>query len=473
VNAPHEVNTPREVSVPREASVLRDLLRLATPVLISQLAVMANGVVDTLMAGWLSATDLASIGLGTSIYIIAYVSLLSVLMGLSPIAAQHYGAQRFAAIGVAFRQSILLALGLGVVGAALLLQTDLWLGLSAPPPEVASRVADYLQWCALGVVPALLVRAFSALCTAVSLPRIVMWINLGMLLLKVPLNAALMYGVDAVGLEGLGAPGAACSTCILSFAAAGTALLLARKDRRLEAFGLRGSLRPQSAQLRELLAIGLPIGGTAFVDVSAFASIALLVAQFGQVASASQQIASSLTGVVYMFSLALGSATMVLTAQRLGAGKLREARAVAYTGLRAALAVAAVLAAALWLARNILAAAYTSDSAVRDAAIPLIGLLAVYQALDSLQLQYAFVLRAHKRTALPFWIYVGSLWGIGLGGGAWLTFHAFAGLIHDARAFWWAGIAACAVASMALGALCARTWQDAAAGGEQPRRSFV
>lgn len=207
MNAPHEVNTPREVSVPREASVLRDLLRLATPVLISQLAVMANGVVDTLMAGWLSATDLASIGLGTSIYIIAYVSLLSVLMGLSPIAAQHYGAQRFAAIGVAFRQSILLALGLGVVGAALLLQTDLWLGLSAPPPEVASRVADYLQWCALGVVPALLVRAFSALCTAVSLPRIVMWINLGMLLLKVPLNAALMYGVDAVGLEGLGAPG--------------------------------------------------------------------------------------------------------------------------------------------------------------------------------------------------------------------------------------------------------------------------
>lgn len=136
MNAPHEVNTPREVSVPREASVLRDLLRLATPVLISQLAVMANGVVDTLMAGWLSATDLASIGLGTSIYIIAYVSLLSVLMGLSPIAAQHYGAQRFAAIGVAFRQSILLALGLGVVGAALLLQTDLWLGLSAPPPKL-------------------------------------------------------------------------------------------------------------------------------------------------------------------------------------------------------------------------------------------------------------------------------------------------------------------------------------------------
>jgi MATE family multidrug resistance protein len=260
---------------------------------------------------------------------------------------------------------------------------------------------------------------------------------------------------------------------VLSFAAAGIALLLALKDRRLEVFGLRGSLRPRRAELRELLAIGLPIGGTAFVDVSAFASIALLVAKFGEVASASQQIASSLTGTVYMFSLALASATMVLTAQRLGAGKLREARAVARTGLRASLAVAALLATALWLSRGMLAAAYTSDIAVRAAAIPLIGLLAVYQALDSLQLQYAFVLRAHKRTSLAFWIYVSSLWGIGLGGGSWLTFHAFSGLISDAQAFWWAGIAACAVASVALGALCARTWQEAAAVREQHSRSSV
>jgi len=447
-------------------SVLRDLLRLATPVLISQLAVMANGVIDTLMAGWLSADDLASIGLGTSIYIIAYVSLLSVLMGLSPIAAQHYGAQRYAAIGAAFRQSLLLAIGLGTLGALTLLQTDLWIGLSAPTATVAAKVEDYLHWCALGVIPALVVRAFSALCTAVSMPRIVMWIHLGMLLLKIPLNAVLMFGVDTivwaewVRFEGLGAAGAACSTCLLSFTAASIAMALAWKDRQLAAFSLRGSLRPHWTAMRELLAIGLPIGGTAFVDVSAFASIALLVAQFGTVASASQQIASSLTGVVYMFSLALASATMVLTAQRLGAGDAPAARLVAGTGLRAAMLVAVLLAAFLWMCKEALAAAYTDDSAVRAAAVPLIGLLAVYQGLDSLQLQYAFVLRAHKRTVLPFWIYVACLWGIGLGGGAWLSFHAFAGVIQDALAFWWAGIAACGVAALALAVLCAHTWRQ-------------
>ncbi|NBO96709.1 MAG: MATE family efflux transporter, partial [Betaproteobacteria bacterium] len=70
---------------------LKQLLKLAGPVLVSQLAVMANGVIDTVMAGQLSSTELAGLGLGTSIYIIAYVSLLSVLLGLSPIVAQHVG----------------------------------------------------------------------------------------------------------------------------------------------------------------------------------------------------------------------------------------------------------------------------------------------------------------------------------------------------------------------------------------------
>ena len=55
-------------------TTLRQLIKLAGPVLVSQLAVMANGVIDTMMAGHLSSTELAGLGLGTSIYIIAYVS---------------------------------------------------------------------------------------------------------------------------------------------------------------------------------------------------------------------------------------------------------------------------------------------------------------------------------------------------------------------------------------------------------------
>ena len=442
-------------------TTLRKLIKLAGPVLVSQLAVMANGVIDTMMAGHLSSTELAGLGLGTSIYIIAYVSLLSVLLGLSPIVAQHYGAGRTEAIGDAFRQAFLLAIMLGMVGTLVLIQSHFWSQISGAPSEVASKVDDYLFWCALGVIPALMVRAFSALCTAVSRPRLVMWVNLASLCFKVPLNAIFMYGWGDVGIEPMGAAGAACSTCLLSYGSAIAVLCLAKLDRGLAPYRLLGSLKPKGQQMLELLRLGLPIGGTAFIDVSAFASIALLIAPYGAAASASQQIASSLTGVVYMFSLSLANATMVLTAQRLGSGQVIAAKEVASIGMRTAMLTAALMAGVLLLGKDLLANAYATDPEVAQTAAVLIMWLAIHQWLDSLQLQYAFVLRAHKIASLPFWIYVACLWGIGLGGGAWVSFSGVFGSFQDARAFWWAGILACAAASIALGLLARKTWEAA------------
>ena len=442
-------------------TTLRQLIKLAGPVLVSQLAVMANGVIDTMMAGHLSSTELAGLGLGTSIYIIAYVSLLSVLLGLSPIVAQHYGAGRTEAIGDAFRQAFLLAIMLGMVGTLVLIQSHFWSQISGAPSEVASKVDDYLFWCALGVIPALMVRAFSALCTAVSRPRLVMWVNLASLCFKVPLNAIFMYGWGDVGIEPMGAAGAACSTCLLSYGSAIAVLCLAKLDRGLAPYRLLGSLKPKGQQMLELLRLGLPIGGTAFIDVSAFASIALLIAPYGAAASASQQIASSLTGVVYMFSLSLANATMVLTAQRLGSGQVIAAKEVASIGMRTAMLTAALMAGLLLLGKDLLANAYATDPEVAQTAAVLIMWLAIHQWLDSLQLQYAFVLRAHKIASLPFWIYVACLWGIGLGGGAWVSFSGVFGSFQDARAFWWAGILACAAASIALGLLARKTWEAA------------
>lgn len=442
-------------------TTLRQLIKLAGPVLVSQLAVMANGVMDTMMAGHLSSTELAGLGLGTSIYIIAYVSLLSVLLGLSPIVAQHYGAGRTEAIGDAFRQAFLLAIMLGMVGTLVLIQSHFWSQISGAPSEVASKVDDYLFWCALGVIPALMVRAFSALCTAVSRPRLVMWVNLASLCFKVPLNAIFMYGWGDVGIEPMGAAGAACSTCLLSYGSAIAVLCLAKLDRGLAPYRLLGSLKPKGQQMLELLRLGLPIGGTAFIDVSAFASIALLIAPYGAAASASQQIASSLTGVVYMFSLSLANATMVLTAQRLGSGQVIAAKEVASIGMRTAMLTAALMAGVLLLGKDLLANAYATDPEVAQTAAVLIMWLAIHQWLDSLQLQYAFVLRAHKIASLPFWIYVACLWGIGLGGGAWVSFSGVFGSFQDARAFWWAGILACAAASIALGLLARKTWEAA------------
>src|ERR1035438_2783999 len=84
----------------------REIIHLAWPFLIAQLAVMANGVIDTAMAGRLSATDLAAVGIGASIQITVLMSLMGILLALPPIIAHLYGAGRRAEIGRELHQSI-------------------------------------------------------------------------------------------------------------------------------------------------------------------------------------------------------------------------------------------------------------------------------------------------------------------------------------------------------------------------------
>ena len=75
---------------------------------------MLYGVVDTVLTGHASATDLAAMGLGTGVYSSVFVSLLGVLNALNPIIGQHHGGGRHAAIGASYVQGLWLALLLSV-----------------------------------------------------------------------------------------------------------------------------------------------------------------------------------------------------------------------------------------------------------------------------------------------------------------------------------------------------------------------
>ena len=88
-------------ATPRTAKAI---VRLAWPVLVAQQAVIASGVLDTVMAGRYGAVDLAAVGIGASVYFSIFIGLTGVLQALSPVAAQLFGAQRYGEIGEATRQ---------------------------------------------------------------------------------------------------------------------------------------------------------------------------------------------------------------------------------------------------------------------------------------------------------------------------------------------------------------------------------
>ena len=425
----------------------RAIVRLAWPVLIAQLATIASGVLDTVMAGRYSAVDLAAVGIGTSIYFSVFIGLMGVVQALSPIAAQLFGGKRYERIGEETRQTLWLALALSALGVLLLAYPDPFLRLSGAPPEVEVRTRAYLQGIAWALPAMLLFRVFFALTTAVSRPRAVMAINLVYFAAKIPLNSVFIYG--ALGAPELGGPGCAIATAIASWIMFSLAWTYCARHPAYAPFRIFGKWSwPDLEILWNHLKLGVPLGLSLFVEITSFTFMAIFLARLGAATSAGHQIASNVVGVCYMFGLAVGNATGVLTAQAIGSRDPQLARHTGFTGIGIMLATSVCAAALISLTAPNIVLLYSHDTPVRVLAAKLLAYVALFQIFDTAQVVIANALRGYKITFIPMLIYTVALWGIGLGGGYALGLGGAAPM--GATGFWLAGVASVAVASLIL-----------------------
>jgi MATE family multidrug resistance protein len=422
----------------------------AGPMLIAQLAGMAMMIIDTLLLGHFGTEDLAAVAVGGGIYIAIVFALAGVVQAVGPIVAQHHGAERSAEIAPALQQSFWLALLLMLPGVALLLHPGALLALSPIEPVVEAKVRAYLSILAWGLPAVLLHRAFYAFCNALGRPRPLMLISLAGAALHCVFAWLLVSG--RWGGEPLGVVGCGISNATTSWFSFCCALAYLRFSPSFAAYRLFGRWhRPQLQGLREQLRLGLPMGFSSFVEISAFTFIALFVAQLGAAVVAGHRIVANLAAIAYMLPLALAIATLAQVGQAVGARDPRRARVSIAAGLLLAGGLSTLLGLALWLFARPLVVAYTSDVRVQATALSLIGWVALYQVFDAVQTVAAFSLRGYKISFAPMLVHVVSFWGVGLGGGWWLAFRTAEPL--GVVGFWIASLASLVVAAALLGAL--------------------
>jgi MATE family multidrug resistance protein len=389
---------------------------LAWPVLVAQLAVMGYSVVDTLMAGRYSTEDLAAVGIGASIYVSVLVTLMGVLLALTPTVAQLRGAKAYDQIGEQVRQSMWLALMLAIFAVIVFHFPEPLLALSKPAPAVADKVRAYLAIAAWGAPAGLAFRLFASYTTAVSLPRVMMVLNVIGLLLKVSLNWIFIFG--HLGVSPMGASGCALSTTLVNTFIAALAWLwcAVAPAYRHNAVFTRWSW-PRWEDQRRLIALGAPIGITFLVDVTAFTFMALFIARLGATHSAAHQIAANVAATIFMVPLAMGNAVSVLVGQAIGARDFDRARSMGITGILIAVGIAASAGVLLSAGAVVVGDIYTTDRAVRTLAASLLAIVAVYHVFDALQAVTVSALRGYKRTVVPMVCNVLGLWTVGLAGG--------------------------------------------------------
>ncbi len=439
-------------------SEARLIVRHAGTVLIGQLAVMAFGVTDTIVSGRYSQGALAALSVGSAIFITVFVSLLGLLQALLPVWAELHGAGGTVEIGRSVRQSLYLCALVAVLGMAVLLFPGAAMRWTQVPLEMRAEVESYLRVLAFALPPALLFRLYSTLNQSLGKPKLVTWLQIGSLGLKLPLSIWLCFG--GAGLPALGVVGCGWATLVVEYTMALLALWLLRSQSIYHPYALWQRVEQIDwQQLRRFTRLGVPAALAILVEVTSFTLMALFIARLGTAAAAAHQIASNLTAVAYMVPLSLGIATSARISFWLGAGDPQRARQVCHTGLTIAIGMGLLLSGAMALLRHPLSHLYSENTAVAAVAASLLLTTAAYHLVDAVQTLCVFVLRSYRVTIAPLVIYCALLWGAGLGGGYALTYTGLGSwsAMRSPMAFWLTSTAALVVTAALFLALLWRT----------------
>ena len=435
------------------------ILKLATPILVGQLAVIAFGVLDTAMTARYSAEDLAALAMASAIFISVYVGLTGIVSALAPIAGQLFGAKRLNEIGEEVRQATWLAIGLSILGCLVLLNADHLLDLAHANTEIHAKANLYLSILAIGLPASLGMRVLMALHNAVSRPAVITAVQLAGLALKLPLNALFIYG--GFGIEAMGGPGCAVATVIVTWLWLLVTLMIVWNGKFYRSFAIFKQLSwPNLQRIWVILKLGAPIGFSYLIEVTSFTFMSLFIARFGVTALAGHQIVANLGTVIYMVPLSLSIATMTLVSQSIGANRQDRAEEIGWSAVTFTTLLCIVIGIAVWFLRMFLLDLYSPPEAVKQFAIPLFLFIALYQIFDSLQVTAAFILRAYRIAFLPMIIYAISLWGVGLGGGYILGFNLTGSIplsMQGASGFWLANSISLGLAAILLLYLFRRT----------------
>ena len=422
-------------------SDFRALLKLALPIVVVQVGLMMMGVVDTIIVGHVSATELAAAAIGNLYYYGLTMFGMGTLMAIDPIVSQAFGARDEPAIARGLQRGLVLAVIISIPVALLCLPAEPILTALRQPPEVVPRAAGFALMSAPGVPAFFVWMVLRLALQSMKKMRPVLITMIVANLVNAGLNWVFVFG--NLGAPAMGAVGSAFSSTIGRYVMVIMLVVMSWSD-------LRPYFRPwrpesfQRAPLLRTLAIGTPIGVQISLEYGAFAVIALLAGWFGAEAIGGHQIAINFSSLTFMVPMGVGSAAAVLVGHAVGANDPLHARRVASTALACGIAFMLLTAAGMLTMPGLIARVYTSTPAVAAVAATLIPIAGVFQVFDGIQVVAAGILRGVGDTRAPMLINVLAFWLVGMPVSLWLGFRMNAGV----AGLWWgfvAGLAAVAI----------------------------
>lgn len=440
----------KPLAIPTKIQDLRQLFFLTLPILITQLCQSGLGLIDTMMAGQVSALDLSGVAIGAGLWMPTFLFAVGILLATTPLIGEVIGKKQSEKIPFITQQSLWLAGLLGILGMLAVNLLHLLFPFMGVPSDIGMIAREYLFAISFGFPAICFYTTLRCYTESLNHPTVVTVISLVGLLLNIPINYAFIYGIDLLGLPAFGGAGcgyaSALSLWLNLFLLAGYLSFSKRKVFKNQRFFEKFAL-PDKKQLIQHLKIGMPIGFSIFFEVSAFSLASLIVSPLGEIAVASHQVTLSISAQIFTFPFSVAMALTIMVSSRYGEKNYASLRQIWRLGLIVATVLALITMILTAVFRTTLPTFFSENPQVIVKASNLLWFALAYQLFDAWQVNFVGILRGLQDTAIPMFVTLFCYWGVAIPLGFYLVRYANIGT----QGVWIGLISALALASFLLG----------------------
>ncbi|MDV3754359.1 MATE family efflux transporter [Elizabethkingia anophelis] len=392
----------------------RDSLKLALPVMITQLGQVSVNLFDNMIVGkLLGAQALASVSLGNATFFSFFVFAMGFSYAIPPLVSEAHSRLDHDKINSVFRHGFVINLAVGLLmmlvilfGMPLLYQMD-------QPKEIIPDTIHFLTIMAFSMIPFMVFQTFREVSEGLSFTLGVTKATIIANILNIILNYILIEG--KLGLPAMGVRGSALATLIARIFMVVFLYIVLYRDPRtsqyIKAFHLKIAGFSKSI-FSTMLKIGFPTALQLFFEVSAFAGAAFVCGLVSSTDIAAHQIALSMASFTFNLCVGFSVASTVMVGRKLGERDFTGLRNVGINNIKISFLFMIFCGLAFILGRNILPHFFVqnNDINVMILASKLLIIAALFQLSDGIQVTCLGCLRGIQDVKVPSAITFVAYW---------------------------------------------------------------
>ncbi|WP_214226481.1 MATE family efflux transporter [Pedobacter sp. B4-66] len=392
-----------------------DNLRLAMPIVVSQLGHTLAHLADSVIVGHFAGTiQLAAVSLVNSLFMLILVLGMGLAYGLTPLIAQESGRKNYEECGKLLSNSLIINFFISLLLYAFVhLGTLLVIDHIGQSPEVVAYAKPYLGLLGFSIIPLMIFQTFKQFAEGLGFTKQAMFVSIWGNVINIVLGVIFvkgMFGIAPMGVKGVGwstlIDRTVMAIVMSIYVLRSTVFKVYIKQFKVSFFDKVRALK--------IIRIGGPVALQYSFEISAFSGAAILIGTIGAVEQAAHQVAINLASITYMMASGIASAATIKTGNNFGKSNFMDLRRSAIASYHVILLFMAVTALFFILANNLLPFLYTEDNAVISIAAQLLIIAGFFQLFDGTQVVGLGVLRGIGDVNIPTFITFVAYWVIGI-----------------------------------------------------------